>query len=86
MGLLVNIMRSSSPNVLLQAPHPDAVNASMEFLQNLGALDNAENITGLGTVLANLPVDAVIGKMLLMATVCLLYQWKMGMMKLTTLS
>ena len=42
----------------------------MEFLQNLGALDNAENITGLGTVLANLPVDAVIGKMLLMATVC----------------
>lgn len=41
----------------------------MEFLQNLGALDHAENITGLGTVLANLPVDAVIGKMLLMATV-----------------
>ncbi|KAI7886742.1 P-loop containing nucleoside triphosphate hydrolase protein [Lichtheimia hyalospora FSU 10163] len=53
----------------IEAPHPDAINASMEFLQNLGALDNAENITGLGTVLANLPVDAVIGKMLLMATV-----------------
>ena len=41
----------------------------MEFLQNLGAVDHAENIMGLGTVLANLPVDAIIGKMLLMATV-----------------
>lgn len=41
----------------------------MEFLQNLGALDSAEEITGLGSVLANLPVDAIIGKMLIMATV-----------------
>ena len=41
----------------------------MDFLQNLGAVDSAENIMGLGVVLANLPVDAIIGKMLLMATV-----------------
>ncbi|KAI9273017.1 P-loop containing nucleoside triphosphate hydrolase protein [Phascolomyces articulosus] len=53
----------------VEAPASDAINASMEFLQNLGALDTNENIMGLGTVLANLPVDAIIGKMLLMATV-----------------
>ncbi|KAI9315979.1 P-loop containing nucleoside triphosphate hydrolase protein [Dichotomocladium elegans] len=53
----------------IEPPHPDALNASIEFLKNLGALDNDENITGLGSVLSNLPVDAVIGKMLLMATV-----------------
>ncbi|ORZ02569.1 P-loop containing nucleoside triphosphate hydrolase protein [Syncephalastrum racemosum] len=53
----------------IEAPSMDAINVSMEFLQNLGALDSDENITGLGRVLANLPVDAIIGKMLLMATV-----------------
>ncbi|KAI7851751.1 P-loop containing nucleoside triphosphate hydrolase protein [Circinella umbellata] len=53
----------------VEAPGADAINASMDFLQNLGAIDNKENIMGLGIVLANLPVDAIIGKMLLMATV-----------------
>ncbi|KAI9491621.1 P-loop containing nucleoside triphosphate hydrolase protein [Zychaea mexicana] len=53
----------------VEAPSIDAVNASMNFLQNLGAVDSTERILGLGTVLANLPVDAIIGKMLLMATV-----------------
>lgn len=56
-------------SLILKAPSMDAVNVSMEFLHNLGALDADENITGLGRVLANLPVDAIIGKMLLMATV-----------------
>lgn len=41
----------------------------MEFLRNLGAIDSSENITSLGRVLADLPVDAIIGKMLIMATV-----------------
>jgi HrpA-like RNA helicase len=35
----------------------------------LGALDSNENITGLGAVLAQLPVDAIVGKMLILGMV-----------------
>ncbi|ORE07685.1 P-loop containing nucleoside triphosphate hydrolase protein [Rhizopus microsporus var. microsporus] len=47
----------------------NAINASIDFLQNLGALDSNENITGLGAVLAQLPVDAIVGKMLILGMV-----------------
>ncbi|KAL0096683.1 P-loop containing nucleoside triphosphate hydrolase protein [Phycomyces blakesleeanus] len=53
----------------VEAPSEDALNASMEFLQNLGAIDVSENIMALGKILADLPVDTIIGKMLIMATV-----------------
>ncbi|PHZ12771.1 P-loop containing nucleoside triphosphate hydrolase protein [Rhizopus microsporus ATCC 52813] len=53
----------------LEAPSIDAINASIDFLQNLGALDSNENITGLGAVLAQLPVDAIVGKMLILGMV-----------------
>ncbi|KAI9025180.1 P-loop containing nucleoside triphosphate hydrolase protein [Phycomyces nitens] len=53
----------------VEAPSEDALNASMEFLQNLGAIDASENIMALGKILADLPVDTIIGKMLIMATV-----------------
>lgn len=52
-----------------QAPSMHAVHASIAFLQNLGALDQHEQITGLGSVLAQLPVDAIVGKMLILGVV-----------------
>ncbi|OAD68174.1 hypothetical protein PHYBLDRAFT_117832 [Phycomyces blakesleeanus NRRL 1555(-)] len=56
----------------VEAPSEDALNASMEFLQNLGAIDVSENIMALGKILADLPVDTIIGKMLIMATVIMI--------------
>ncbi|KAI8384738.1 P-loop containing nucleoside triphosphate hydrolase protein [Radiomyces spectabilis] len=53
----------------IEAPSEDALNGSMDFLQNIGAVSAAGNITTLGSVLADLPVDAIIGKMLIMATI-----------------
>ncbi|OZJ05398.1 hypothetical protein BZG36_01988 [Bifiguratus adelaidae] len=38
------------------------------FIETLGALNQDENITPIGRVLAVLPVDAILGKMMIMAT------------------
>ncbi|CAO3703181.1 unnamed protein product [Rhizopus stolonifer] len=53
----------------IENPSSDAVNASIDFLHNLGALDTKENITGLGSVLSQLPVDTIVGKMLILGVV-----------------
>jgi HrpA-like RNA helicase len=53
----------------VQPPSMDTINASMDFLHDLGAIDTNENIMGLGSVLAQLPVDAVVGKMLILGVV-----------------
>lgn len=58
-----------SPHLFSKAPSSEAIEASVQLLQNLGALDQAERITNLGMVLANLPVDTVIGKMILLGYV-----------------
>ncbi|ORX58161.1 hypothetical protein DM01DRAFT_1372236 [Hesseltinella vesiculosa] len=50
----------------IEPPALESIEASLVLLQNLGALDEQERITPLGKVLSNLPVDAVIGKMLLL--------------------
>lgn len=50
-------------------PSMDFINSSMDFLHNLGAIDSNENLLGLGYVLAELPVDSVVGKMLIMGVV-----------------
>jgi len=41
----------------------------MSFLKEQGALTNDEHLTLIGRMLAQLPVDVVMGKMLIMATV-----------------
>lgn len=41
----------------------------MENLSNLEALDEAEELTPLGLALSKLPIDVIIGKILLLATV-----------------
>ncbi|ORZ09543.1 P-loop containing nucleoside triphosphate hydrolase protein [Absidia repens] len=50
----------------IESPSSEAIEASVKLLRNLGALDESELITSLGMVLVNLPVDAVIGKMILL--------------------
>lgn len=49
----------------IEPPHPDRVNAAMKDLQMVGALDSEKNLTSLGKVLLQLPVEAQVGKMVL---------------------
>ncbi|KAI9092700.1 P-loop containing nucleoside triphosphate hydrolase protein [Phlyctochytrium arcticum] len=50
-----------------QPPSPGNVRTAMQELQKLGALTRDENLTSIGRVLANMPVDPWIGKMVLEA-------------------
>ncbi|XP_053675949.1 3'-5' RNA helicase YTHDC2-like [Anopheles nili] len=52
-------------NKAITAPSPISVKQSIKYLQKVGALDDEENVTDLGHMLAELPVDARLGKMLL---------------------
>ncbi|XP_058060569.1 3'-5' RNA helicase YTHDC2-like [Anopheles bellator] len=52
-------------NRALQPPAATSVKQSVKYLQKVGALDDDENLTDLGLILAELPVDARLGKMLL---------------------
>ncbi|KAI9360450.1 P-loop containing nucleoside triphosphate hydrolase protein [Zopfochytrium polystomum] len=61
-------MSHSVASVLSQAPEPPPshnVYQALRELRELGALDPAENLTPLGQVLSELPVDPWIGKMVL---------------------
>jgi small subunit ribosomal protein S24e len=49
----------------IEPPDPGRVNAAMKNLQMVGALDSERNLTSLGRVLLQLPVDAQVGKMVL---------------------
>ena len=40
----------------------------MSYLKEQGALDDSEKLTAIGKMLSQLPVDVVIGKMLIMAS------------------
>ncbi|KAJ2960902.1 hypothetical protein NQZ79_g3699 [Umbelopsis isabellina] len=50
-------------------PSPIALESSINLLKALEALSSDEEVTPLGKVLADLPIDAVLGKMLIMSTV-----------------
>uniref|UniRef100_A0AAG5DX28 RNA helicase n=1 Tax=Anopheles atroparvus TaxID=41427 RepID=A0AAG5DX28_ANOAO len=52
-------------NKAIQAPSATSIKQSIRYLQKVGALDDEENVTDLGHILAELPVDARLGKMLL---------------------
>ncbi|XP_049535940.1 3'-5' RNA helicase YTHDC2-like [Anopheles darlingi] len=52
-------------NRAIQPPAATSVKQSIKYLQKVGALDDDENLTDLGHILADLPVDARLGKMLL---------------------
>ena len=49
----------------IEPPDPGRVDAAMKDLQMVGALDSEKNLTSLGRVLLQLPVDAQVGKMVL---------------------
>ncbi|XP_035893626.1 3'-5' RNA helicase YTHDC2-like [Anopheles stephensi] len=49
----------------ITAPSAMSIKQSIKYLQKVGAFDDDENLTDLGYTLAELPVDARLGKMLL---------------------
>ena len=53
----------------IEPPSASSVESSIVFLKEQGALSKQEKLTSVGKLLADLPVHAVIGKMLIMATV-----------------
>ncbi|XP_077788581.1 putative ATP-dependent RNA helicase DHX34 [Podarcis muralis] len=52
----------------LEAPPPASLETAIRYLKQQGALDPEENLTPIGSLLAQLPVDVVIGKMLVLGT------------------
>ncbi|XP_070620414.1 probable ATP-dependent RNA helicase DHX34 isoform X2 [Erythrolamprus reginae] len=52
----------------LEPPARASLEAALGYLKHQGALDSAEALTPIGTLLAQLPVDVVIGKMLVLGT------------------
>lgn len=49
----------------LSPPSPSSIQAGYELLHELGALDDARELTALGRELARLPIDPTLGRMLL---------------------
>ncbi|EMD42055.1 hypothetical protein CERSUDRAFT_129393 [Gelatoporia subvermispora B] len=49
----------------IEPPDPDRVEAAMKSLQMVGALDEHQNLTSLGRVLLQLPVDVQLGRLVL---------------------
>ncbi|XP_049294920.1 3'-5' RNA helicase YTHDC2-like [Anopheles funestus] len=52
-------------NKAITPPAAQSIKQSIKYLQKVGALDDDESVTDLGYTLAELPVDARLGKMLL---------------------
>uniref|UniRef100_A0A8D0GZI9 DExH-box helicase 34 n=1 Tax=Sphenodon punctatus TaxID=8508 RepID=A0A8D0GZI9_SPHPU len=50
----------------LEPPPPASLETAMRYLRQQGALDASESLTPIGSLLAELPVDVVIGKMLVL--------------------
>uniref|UniRef100_A0A8B9GA92 DExH-box helicase 34 n=1 Tax=Amazona collaria TaxID=241587 RepID=A0A8B9GA92_9PSIT len=50
----------------LEPPPSSSLETAMRYLKDQGALDEAEQLTPIGNVLAQLPVDVVVGKMLVL--------------------
>ena len=53
----------------IEPPPASNVENSIHFLKQQGALTDSENLTPIGHMLAQLPVDVVVGKMLLIGSV-----------------
>ena len=49
----------------IEPPESSRIDAAVRTLEMLGAMDSAENLTSLGRVLLQIPVDAAIGKLCL---------------------
>src|SRR4051812_29902797 len=53
----------------IQPPSSTSMHHSMLHLRNLGALNPEDQLTPLGRVLAMMPIDVVLGKMLVMGDI-----------------
>mmetsp|Transcript_34742 Transcript_34742/g.64848 ORF Transcript_34742/g.64848 Transcript_34742/m.64848 type:complete len:1105 (-) Transcript_34742:639-3953(-) len=66
--LMVRFLGLGRPKVFLQEvldpPAPTGVTAALQHLRSLGALDEKNGLTPLGSHLASMPVDAQVGKLL----------------------
>lgn len=52
----------------IEPPPPASLETAILYLQDQGALDSSEALTPIGSLLAQLPVDVVIGKMLILGS------------------
>ncbi|KAB1273752.1 putative ATP-dependent RNA helicase DHX34 [Camelus dromedarius] len=52
----------------IEPPPPSSLETAILYLQDQGALDSSEALTPIGSLLAQLPVDVVIGKMLILGS------------------
>ncbi|XP_062491981.1 probable ATP-dependent RNA helicase DHX34 [Pezoporus occidentalis] len=52
----------------LEPPPSSSLETAVRYLKEQGALDEAEQLTPIGNILAQLPVDVVVGKMLVLGT------------------
>ena len=52
----------------IEQPSEESISYSLQKLLDLECIDYAEDITDLGKTLAALPIDAVLGKMLVLGT------------------
>jgi len=68
-SLVLQLKRLGVPNVaefdFIDAPAPETMMRALELLYHLGALDIASNLTATGKMLAELPLEPQLGKMLL---------------------
>ncbi|KAJ1528629.1 hypothetical protein ONE63_007024 [Megalurothrips usitatus] len=54
---------------MLESPDSESINSALVRLQNIGALDEKQDLTPLGCHLAQLPVDVRIGKLMLFGAI-----------------
>ncbi|KAM5295690.1 putative ATP-dependent RNA helicase DHX34 isoform 1-T3 [Glossophaga mutica] len=52
----------------IEPPPPASLETAIHYLRDQGALDSSEALTPIGSLLAQLPVDVVIGKMLILGS------------------
>lgn len=53
----------------MEPPSEDSVLSAIRRLEDVGALDNQKNLTALGHILATLPVDVRIGKLMVFGAI-----------------
>lgn len=53
----------------MEPPSEEGVLSAIQRLEDVGALDSAKNLTSLGYVLASLPVDVRIGKLMVFGAI-----------------
>ncbi|OWK16074.1 DHX34 [Cervus elaphus hippelaphus] len=63
-------MRVGDPRTFpfIEPPPPTSLETAILYLRDQGALDGSEALTPIGSLLAQLPVDVVIGKMLILGS------------------